>query len=51
LIGFSIPIASGFTLPGKVIAQLPFDAFASGMYTLILQTPTETTTVPIIINK
>ena len=51
LIGSSIPIASGFTLPGNVIAQLPFDAFASGMYTLILQTPTETTTVPIIINK
>lgn len=49
--GKSIPIASGFTLPGKVIARLPFEALSSGMYTLMLQTPTESITLPIIINK
>ncbi len=50
-IGTSIPIASGFTLPGKVIARLPFEALSSGMYTLMLQTPTESISLPIIINK
>ena len=50
-LGKSIPIATGFTLPGKVITRLPFEALSSGMYTLMLQTPTESITLPIIINK
>jgi hypothetical protein len=50
-IGVKYPIASGFTLPGKIKAVFPFDTFSSGMYTLVLETPTESISLPIILNK
>ena len=50
-IGVKYPIASGFTLPGKIKAVFPFDAFSSGMYILVLETPTESLSLPIILNK
>ena len=50
-IGVKYPIASGFTLPGKIKAVFPFDTFSSGMYTLVLETPTESVSLPIILNK
>jgi hypothetical protein len=50
-IGVKYSIASGFTLPGKIKAVFPFDTFSSGMYTLVLETPTESISLPIILNK
>lgn len=49
--GMKLPIASGFTLPGTIVTTFPFEACSSGMYTLKLETPTESVTLPIILNK
>jgi hypothetical protein len=50
-IGLKYPILSGFTLPGKIQTAFPYEACSSGMYTLVLETPTESISVPIILQK
>jgi hypothetical protein len=49
--GSEFPIAKGFTLPGVITAILPYQELSPGMYMLLLETRTERSSIPIIIQK
>ncbi|MFZ9815316.1 MAG: hypothetical protein ACO3EO_08550, partial [Candidatus Kapaibacteriota bacterium] len=49
--GTEYPIAKGFTLPGIIMTTLSHKEFSAGTYILMLETRTESVSLPIIINK